>query len=252
VKGKQLFFRLPMPVGKGMEMGLERFGRGAPAASLQVMLVTRRLQTPAPYRLCAEYRSVISVRDQPIHLADVKGEGALVGITMGVDGMEHFKFAFLEGNEQIYADADKITWEGTGTEDFFNNSWYFSSGPASRAFHGLPHFTEGPPPRCAAYRFLIADRIPFTKSLRFDFQHGSRNSAPDTLYKTVAFWYQKPPCKILAPAEAIKPKDEDTGQGGGVVEETKAPPDTITPTLLAILVAVGLAVVYKRYLKGKH
>jgi len=125
--------------------------------------------------------------------------------------------------------AQKPTWEGTGTEDFFNNSWYFSSGVLCRAFHGLPHFNEGPPPRmCRPTATFIPDRIGFKTSLRYDMQHGSRNSAPDTLYKSVAFWYQKPPSKASS-----LPKRRSPSPPPGKRTQARSPsrqaPTVVTP-----------------------
>jgi hypothetical protein len=200
--------------------------------------------------LCAEYRSFISKRDEPVRLADIHGEGAYVGCTFAADGLAHRSFSFLEGNEQIYVDgAPKPTWEGTGTEDFFNAAWYFSAGAAARAFHGCTALQKGPPPRVSAYRWLVPDRIGFAKSFRFDLQHGSRNSSPDTLYKCVNVWYAKPPCKVAEPVE-VKPAAAGKGAAPGEAEEGATATDWVTPlVLVAMIVLAAMAGV--RYLRRR-
>ena len=252
IKGKRLVLRFPIPVGNGLEVALGQFGKGQPAQNLTLTFVKRRLAESPPYRFCAEYRETISKSQEPIHLADIKGEGVLVGCTFAGDGLEHLKFSFLEGNEQITVDgAVKPTWEGTGTEDFFNSAWYFSPGTACRGFHGLPHLQAGPPPQMSSYRFLIPDRIAFKQSLKWDFQHGSRNGCPDILYKTVALWYQRPPCKVLEPAKAAIPVDTSLTDTS-LVDEAPTGTDTVTPGLLAIIVVLGAAAAWKYRLRKQR
>ena len=199
-------FMLPIPVGKGLEVGLEPYGAGPSLQSCRIGFNTRQLAAAPPYRFCAEYRSQVSKRGVPLTFADIKGEGNFVGLTFGSDGLEHKKLSFLEGNELIYVDgAQKPSLEGTGTEDFFNSAWYFSCDPPLGVLHGRTSLSEGPPPRVSAFRLMVPDRVRFTKSLRFDMQHGSSNSVPDTLYRTVAIWYQRPPCEVGTPSEPQLP-----------------------------------------------
>ncbi len=251
VKARKFVFRLPLPVGRGLELDLAPLGKGPGVTTLPLTLVRGTAAAAIPYRLCAEYRSTVSLRGEPIHLAQVSGEGVFVGCTFAADGLAHRKFSFLEGNEQIYVDgAPRPTWEGTGTEDFFNGAWYFSAGVNARPFHGLTHLVAGPPPRMSAYRLLLPDRIAFKQSLKVDMQHGSRNSVPDTLYQSVCFWYQKPPCTVAAAVEAPAPTSARGGGPAGGATPTgadEARVDIVTPTILAIIVLLA-AVATARYL----
>lgn len=241
IRDGKLVFRFPIPIGKGLEISLAPFAGGRGPAALPVTVVKGRWHEPPPYRLCAEYRSMISVRDQPLQLADIRGEGVFVGCTFAGGAQMHRRFAFLEGNEQIYVDGDtEPTWEGTGTEDFFNGAWYFSAGVNSRPLHGLPHIDEGPPPRMAAYRYLVPDRIAFRESLRFDMQHGSRNSVPGIEYHCVSLWYQKPPCAVLEPREAETPAAEGTFPWGADEQEPRGPVDLVTLVILALIAALAI------------
>ena len=46
--------------------------------------------------------------------------------------------------------------------------------------------------RCAAYRFHVADPIPFQESIVVDMDHGHTNQV-QTDYSSVAYWYQAEP-----------------------------------------------------------
>lgn len=237
----KLVFRFPIPIGEGLEIGLAPFAGGPSLDSVPMTIVRGRWHEPPPYRLCAEYRSIISVRDEPLQLADIRGEGVFIGCTFAGGARMHRRFAFLEGNEQIYVDGDtEPTWEGTGTEDYFNGAWYFSAGVNARALHGLPHLDEEPPPRMSAYRYQIPDRIAFRESLRFDMQHGSRNTVPGIEYHCVTLWYQRPPCSVSEPREAEIPDDADAYPWVEFEEEPTWPVDLVTLVILAVIAALAV------------
>ncbi len=244
VKGDKLVLRFPIPVGKGLTVGLAQYGTGATANTLPVTVITNVATEPLPYRFCAQYETRVSRRGEPLTLLQVEGEGTYVGTAVSGDALWHRKFTFLEGNEQIYVDgAEAPTWEGTGTEDFFNGAWYFSAGVNSRSFHGLPHFDEGPPPRMAAYRYLLSDRIGFSTSLRVDMQHGSRNSSPDIYYRWVSYWYQKPPCSVKEPLEVEAPKDPMAGPADTATTDNGLPHHSNRPTPLVLALSAIIALI---------
>lgn len=208
VEGNTLILAFPMPVAQSLTVSLERFGRGG-LESVEATIAHEPLKSAPKYRLCAQYFSQISVAKQPMTLLNVTGEGIFVGTNLSVNGLEQHKtFAFLEGNEQIYIDGDtRPTIEGTGTEDYFNNAWYFEAGEKTHLFHGVTFKQDRNPPTVDCYRYLISDCVPFQKSLRFDLQHGSRNGAPNVLFEGVMFWYQTPPVNVAEPVAAKIPPD---------------------------------------------
>jgi hypothetical protein len=81
---------------------------------------------------------------------------------------------------------------GTGTEDFFEGGYYWYFGTRSLPLVGSPaHLVRRR--GCAAdcrsmYRWLVADAVPFERSLRFTLEHGDRNRVAGT-YSTTALWY---------------------------------------------------------------
>lgn len=218
VQGKSLIMRFPMPIAQSASVAISRYGKGKPLSGITVTLAGWKLDAAPQYHLCAQYFSQISVKDQPLQLLNVTGPGIFLGSNLATDGLERKTFAFLEGNEQLYVDgATTPTIEGTGTEDYFNNSWYFETGALNRAFHGVPYIQPKDPPRVVAYRWMITDCMPFKSSFRYDLQHGSRNGAPNVLYSGVMFWYQQGQVNVVEPVEAKLPKTEQTDSASGIV-----------------------------------
>ncbi|MEN6301824.1 MAG: DUF2961 domain-containing protein [Armatimonadia bacterium] len=211
VKGGSLLLRAPMPVAKSLQVALKRYGRGG-LRSVQAKVWITPLTREPQYRLCAQYFSQVSVQDKPMTLLNTTWRGIFLGTNLSVNGLEKKTFAFLEGNEQIYVDgATKPTLEGTGTEDYFNGAWYFEAGEVQHLFHGVTFVQLREPPMVDCYRHMVSDSIPFSKGLRFDLQHGSRNKAPDVVYDGVMLWYQTLPVTIAEPREAAVPGAEGAG-----------------------------------------
>lgn len=212
-----LHLRFPMPVGQSLTIGLDKCG-SQPLERMTAAVTVVPLKTAPKYRLCAQAFSQYSVTDQPMTLLNVTGEGIFVGTNLSVDGKDRKTFAFLEGNEQFYIDGDtKPSVEGTGTEDYFNNAWYFEAGEKANLFSGVTFMQPKDSPSGAAapqvdcYRYLISDCLPFKQSFRFDLQHGSRNKAPDVLYEGVNFWYQSSPANVAEPTAAKAPSGTQAG-----------------------------------------
>ena len=128
-------------------------------------------------------------------LLNVRGAGTFVGVTMTMLGID--PPFYLEGNERAFVDgAAQPQILGTGTEDFFDGGWYFYDQLFSLPLSGYTaHATRAtgcPMPTCkTAYRLMVADSVAFTRSLRYEIQHGDRNRIPAT-YSSTAFWYQAP------------------------------------------------------------
>lgn len=243
VRGKDLILRLPMPFAGQVSAAISGFG-GKPLPQVTVTAYLAAGQPATAYRLCAQYFSQVSVKDQPLRLLQVSGTGLFVGSNLAADGLERKTFAFLEGNEQLYVDgAAAPTIEGTGTEDYFNNSWYFETGVLARPFHGVIFKQDREPPRVVAYRYMLPDCVPFKTGFTYDLQHGSRNGAPNVSYRGVLLWYQAQPTDVAEPVEAklpVEPNPAATTRSGG------ASPLIAAAVVLAVLVAAGAFAVRRR------
>jgi len=140
-------------------------------------------------------------------LADIEGRGHYVGTIQSVYHVSPGWYG--EGDDLFFIDGEaEPRLRGTGTEDYFCDAWGFrqQDGP----FYGTPLW-EGydTGDRGTAYRFHIADPIPFTKSLRVEIEHKGSQNFPDgtfsgfierdDLMSSVAFWYQTEPHKPWPP-----------------------------------------------------
>lgn len=130
-------------------------------------------------------------RGKPATLLDVEGEGHFVGVVMGHRARTPGWFG--EGDDIITVDG-KLSFVGTGTEDYFCDAWGFRV--FSEPYFGCPVF-EGREigSRMSAYRFHITDPIPFRKSFKMEIEHWPWISEwPNTgrgYYSSLGFWYQK-------------------------------------------------------------
>jgi hypothetical protein len=129
-----------------------------------------------------------TARGRAWKVMEADGPGLLVGLSATLAGPRSQRH--LEGDERIVADG--VALRGTGTEDFFEGGFYWHFGPRSLPLVGSPaHLAGGR--GCAAdcrsmYRWLVADAVPFARSMRFTLEHGDRNRVAGT-YATTAFWY---------------------------------------------------------------
>src|SRR6202008_3132105 len=99
---------------------------------------------------------------------------------------------------------------GTGTEDFYGYAWCWPD-PFNRPYHAQPR-CDGPGNfgHTTVNRWMIADAIPFKKSLKFDMElwHWA---ACDVKFSRVTYWYAKPggskiaefDDSLLLPAELV-------------------------------------------------
>ncbi|MEA2385978.1 MAG: hypothetical protein QOJ22_152 [Thermoleophilaceae bacterium] len=129
-----------------------------------------------------------TVRARPWKVMEANGRGLVVGLSATLAGPRSQRH--LEGDERIVADG--VALRGTGTEDFFEGGFYWAFGPRSLPLVGSPAHLVGRR-GCATdcrsmYRWLVADAVPFARSLRFTLEHGDRNRVAGT-YSTTALWY---------------------------------------------------------------
>lgn len=112
-----------------------------------------------------------------------------------------------EGDDMFLVDGE--AWpgsaHGTGTEDYFNQSWcpdehychpYFGTARAPGRLNDSPRF--GWLGRTHVYRFHVEDPIRFKKSLRASIEHGHANCLTLEI-ASVAYWYQTLPSRPFPP-----------------------------------------------------
>lgn len=134
-------------------------------------------------------------------ILNTTGRGNYVGTVYSVHQVKNGWFG--EGDDRFYIDDEVVpSIQGTGTEDYFGDSWGFREFAGS--FQGVSLY-EGPlaGDRVTAYRWHIPDPIRFKNSLKFSIEHrgsvidqqgnklSSSKERADWL-SSVAFWYQMP------------------------------------------------------------
>jgi len=130
---------------------------------------------------------------------EAEGRGQFVGLNLNIQGYREKELWFLEGDEFIAVDGEKVaSIRGTGTEDYFTSGWYFNRGTYAGPYHGLIIKDDTLLSRIAAYRFHVGDQIPFQKSIRVAIEHGHANEELGD-YSSVAYWYQAEPHKPFPP-----------------------------------------------------
>ena len=123
--------------------------------------------------------------------------GSFVGMTFTFsDGAD---LTTLEGDPRFYFDdSESPQAYGTGTEEWAGGGDYWSGQTTTLPLAGHP---TGAPDLAsaksaedsveAAYRFLIADAMPFGKNARIQLEHGGLDDSVEH-YRTVAYWYGRP------------------------------------------------------------
>jgi Protein of unknown function (DUF2961) len=124
---------------------------------------------------------------------DTRGSGTFMGVTLTIEGGS--PPFYMEGNERGYVDGTaRPQLQGTGTEDFFDGGWYFFDNLFTLPLSGYTaHETASdgcPTPTCkTAYRLMVADAVPFHRSILYEIEHGSGNTAA-AIYSSTAYWYE--------------------------------------------------------------
>jgi hypothetical protein len=116
--------------------------------------------------------------------------GILLGLYSRMRGGDA-TWNFLEGNVRIFADGlTSPCYESSGTEDYFNNAWYFQTGVIFADQSGCTLYDPASN-SVGAYRFHLDDPIPFDNALRIRWQNGDPDEAtvvnPTSLRSHV--WY---------------------------------------------------------------
>jgi len=192
----------------------------------------------------ARYRQETPAAPGLYKILEAAGRGHYVGTVYAVQEMESGWFG--EGDDFFTIDGEATpSLRGTGTEDYFGDAWGFRM--FCNPHNGVPVW-EGyfPGDRVTAYRWHIADPIPFRKSLKVEIEHrgsvfndfgmqlASFSERSDWV-SSVAFWYQDPPVGFeepiapvgerLAPYRVLKP---------GEIVVRADPPAGLTKTADAI------------------
>lgn len=129
-------------------------------------------------------------------VAIVDGKGRYVGTIIEAEQVSDTFFCWLEGDEHIYVDDAKTpAFIGTGTEDYFNSTFYFILDEYSLQQNGCTNSDDFY--HKSMYRFHLTDPINFEKNIRFQIEHGDFNNKLG-YYNSLAFLYVQPSKCLLS------------------------------------------------------
>ncbi|NLE38021.1 MAG: DUF2961 domain-containing protein [Pirellulaceae bacterium] len=187
---------MPMPYGK---TGVVTLTSEKPFACTLAIVTTTLPEWKGDFGyLHAAYHEGLPPEPDVYHpWATREGRGHYIGTYMATDGQTKVKMpTWLEGDEVFTCDGE-LRIHGTGTEDYFNCGWYATPGrlmgPCAYPLHGFPVYRiENDRNVAVAFRWHVADPIPYEKSLEAKVEHGATNRSKAN-YRSVGFFYDAAP-----------------------------------------------------------
>ena len=185
--------RFPMPYRK---QGVLLVNATRPIQGKFQVRFERRVADDAGY-LRANLREALPTQpNEDFNWLNEQGRGHFAGVLMWTQGKAKLPY-WLEGDDRFRVDG-KLAIHGTGSEDYFNCGWYALKGrldgPAAYPSHGFPIYRspEEGVWRAAAFRWHVADPVPFARSIEAGIEHGGDNKF-EADYRASVFWYSAEP-----------------------------------------------------------
>jgi hypothetical protein len=246
---------IPMPFLKSAR--IELVGAGAePIQDVRWSVRTQALRDvtgPIPY-FHATYKD---------HHTPEPGKDMVLLNTDGVEGSKEWSGSFigtsfifshnanlgtLEGDPRFFFDGSQTPQaQGTGTEEWGGGGDYWGGINMTLPFAGHPTGARSLKEARSdedkiesAYRFLLADLMPFGRSAKICLEHGGTNESTDH-YETVTYWYGAPTATLV---------ETDNLQIGDVNDERRhqyASPSAFAPYSISSRYELGVDT-----LKGKE
>jgi hypothetical protein len=184
---------IPMPFSRSARITLTNEGSQPSRHWFEVDYESYRKPQRGVGYFHAQYRQGTPPPEGPFLLLDAAGRGQLLGCSLSVKNNDGGWWG--EGDEIVEIDG-KPAMHGTGSEDYFNES--YGLRPGCFPYYGV---TIDAGPFSTAYRWHIPDPVTFRRSLRFSIEQG--NGTPPfrsgNFYYGVAYWYQTEPHKPFPP-----------------------------------------------------
>jgi hypothetical protein len=166
----------------------------------------------------------------------VEGGGDFCGHLVGTSFIfsDRAVLSTLEGDPRFFFD-DSMTpqAQGTGTEEWAGGGDYWGGQTTTLPLAGHP--VGAPSPAAAksaddqiesAYRFLIADVMPFGKNARIQLEHGAVDDSTEH-YQSVTYWYGRPSA-CLVQTDAVHISDAGDEAAHQYRSPDASPPETLT------------------------
>lgn len=206
----------PMPFFRSAR--IELAGAGAPVPGVKWAVRYAPFRDPANHvgYFHATYRD---------HPAPKRGLDLVLLDTRNAEGSEDWSGSFvgtsfifshdavlntLEGDPRFFFDDSQTPQaQGTGTEEWGGGGDYWGGRTMTLPFAGHPTGARNKREAAgeldkieSAYRFLLADLMPFGKNARIQLEHGAANESKEH-YETVTYWYGLPAPSLIKTDELI-------------------------------------------------
>jgi hypothetical protein len=190
-----LYLNAPMPFRRGARIELvSRRANGPPVRVLGELVVSPEGRADDEGMLHARWRRENPIATgRPFNLFDARGRGHLVAFAVQAQGLEPGHTGFFEGDDIVTIDG-RMAIHGTGSEDMFNGGYYALPGrwdgrgaTPARLSGALGYNRQIS--RTGGYRVLLGDAYSFSRSLRFDLEHGPENNAMPADYTGITLYY---------------------------------------------------------------
>ncbi len=179
----------------------------------------------------------------------VKGEDLVMLDTQGAEGGNDWSGSFagmswifshnanlatLEGDPRFFFD-DSLTpqAQGTGTEEWGGGGDYWGGRNMTLPFAGHPVGAKGPKESKdpedlieSAYRFLLADLMPFGRRAKIHLEHGGTNTSTEH-YEGVTYWYGSPGATLVKTDE-FQVGDDASEKAHGYASPDASAPEEVT------------------------
>jgi hypothetical protein len=140
----------------------------------------------------------------------------------------------LEGDPRFFFDDSRTPQaQGTGTEEWGGGGDYWGGHTTTLPFAGHP---AGAPSAAAsqgaldrvesAYRFLVADILPFGRNARVQLEHGGVDDSTER-YRTLTYWYGRPGA-CLVPTDTLHVGDPADEAAHGYASPTASAVESLT------------------------
>ncbi len=165
-----------------------------------------------------------------------EGGGPFCGSFIGMSWIfsDNAQLRTLEGDPRFFFDDSETPQaQGTGTEEWGGSGDYWDGDNMTLPLAGHP--TGAPSPALAkdpedkiesAYRFLLADLMPFGKNARIQLEHEGTDDSVEH-YRTVTYWYGFPGA-CLAISDELHVSDTTEERAHTYVSPTATAVDTLT------------------------
>jgi hypothetical protein len=198
----------PMPYFHAAEVALH----GQDLRGVQMEIATERIDAPANH--LAYFHATYQDHPEPVigeslvflGTTDIEGSRDWTGSFIGTSWIFSHNAVLntLEGDPRFFFDdAQSPQAYGTGTEEWGGGGDYWGGRNMTLPLAGHPCGASKPELARderdliqSAYRFLLADLMPFGKNARITLEHGGENTSTEH-YESVTYWYGLPGASLV-------------------------------------------------------